>query len=247
MGVSRVLCWFSCGAASAVAAKMAIEKYRPRAEVLYCDTLKYEHPDNVRFMADVSRWLGQEIKVLRSEKYADIFDVFEKTRFLVGPKGKAFCTTELKKRVRFVYQRPDDIHVFGYTAEEGKRVSRFREQNFEEAEFPLFESGTTKEMCHEIIAAVGIEQPAMYRLGYRNNNCIGCVKVGMAYWNKIRRDFPEVFNRMADLERRLGATILSKREKNQPRRRLYLDELDPNADRGLVEREIECGVICKST
>lgn len=37
----RVLVWFSCGAASAVAAKLAVDKYRnDSVEVLYCDTLK---------------------------------------------------------------------------------------------------------------------------------------------------------------------------------------------------------------
>ncbi len=61
--MSRVLCWFSCGAASAVATKLAIETYGDRCEVLYCDTLKYEHPDNARFMADVQNWVGKEIKI----------------------------------------------------------------------------------------------------------------------------------------------------------------------------------------
>ena len=36
-------------------------------------------------------------------------------------------------------------------------------------------------------------RPLMYDLGYPNNNCIGCVKGGMGYWNHIRKDFPEVF------------------------------------------------------
>ena len=34
----RVVSWFSCGAASAVAAKMALEKFGPDVEVVYCDT-----------------------------------------------------------------------------------------------------------------------------------------------------------------------------------------------------------------
>ena len=240
----RVLAWFSCGSASAVAAKLAVEKYGPAAEIVYCDTLKYEHPDNVRFMKDVERWIGHPITVLKSSRFADIYDVFERRRFLVGPRGAAACTVELKKRVRFEYQRPTDLHTFGYTAEEGNRVERFRAQNFEDAWFPLHEAGITKARCHEIIQEAGIEKPAMYRLGYRNNNCIGCVKGGMGYWNKIRRDFPAAFARMAALERELGATILSKRGKGQARGRLYLDELDPSAGRAEPEPEMDCGVLC---
>ena len=41
----------------------------------------------------------------------------------------------------------------------------------------------------------------MYDMGYPNNNCIGCVKGGMGYWNHIRKDFPEVFDSRAKLER----------------------------------------------
>lgn len=236
----RVLAWFSCGSASAVAAKLAIEKYGSAVEVLYCDTLAYEHPDNARFMRDVSKWLGKEITILRSEKFTDIFDVFRKRRFIVGPRG-APCTTELKKRVRFKYQRPDDRHVFGLTAEECDRADRMREQGVEDFEFPLIDAGITKRRCHEIIGAAGIEQPAMYRLGYNNNNCVGCVKGGMGYWNKIRRDFPESFERMAKVEREIGASILSMEDG----RRLYLDELTPEHDEGQLEMSFECGVLCE--
>jgi hypothetical protein len=62
--------------------------------------------------------------------------------------------------------------------------------------------------------------PAMYQLGYRNNNCIGCVKGGIGYWNKIRRDFPEAFDRMAKAERAIGRKLFK-------REGVYLDELDP--------------------
>jgi 3'-phosphoadenosine 5'-phosphosulfate sulfotransferase (PAPS reductase)/FAD synthetase len=85
---ARVLAWFSCGAASAVAAKLAIEKYGDKVELLYCDTLKYEHPDNIRFLHDVEQWLGKKIKIMGSKKYTDIFDVFRKTGWLVGPGGQ---------------------------------------------------------------------------------------------------------------------------------------------------------------
>lgn len=74
--MSRHIAWFSCGAASAVAAKLAVEKYGSKCEVVYCDTLASEHPDNRRFFADVERWLGRPIRVIRSDKYATIDDVF---------------------------------------------------------------------------------------------------------------------------------------------------------------------------
>lgn len=247
--MSRVLAWFSCGDASAVAAKLAVQKHGDRCEVIYCDTAKYEHPDNARFMQDVSAWLGVPIKVLRSLEYEDIYDVFHRTGWLVGPKG-ARCTTELKKRVRMDYQRPDDLHVFGYTSDEPWRVFQLRQQNPEiYVEFPLIEAGVTKAECHERIRQAGIALPAMYLLGYKNNNCRGCVKGGSGYWNKIRVDFPDVFAKMAATERAIGAAIC----KVEPtidgvRQRIpvYLDELPPDAGRYEDESDIECGVLCLS-
>lgn len=239
----RRLAWFSCGAASAVAAKYAVNKYGDDCEVLYCDTLKYEHPDNARFMADVSKWLGREIKILKSNKYTDIFDVFDKTGWLVGPGG-ARCTTELKKMVRVAYQKPTDVHVFGFTADELKRVYRFNAENPDlSAEFPLVDNGINKADCYRILQENGIELPAMYKLGYNNNNCIGCVKGQSGYWNKIRVDFPETFAKMAAQERKMNVAINKKYVKGE-RVRVFLDELDPRAGKMSIEPDIECGVLC---
>jgi hypothetical protein len=244
---SRVLAWFSCGSASAYAAKLAVEKYGDRCEVLYCDTLEFEHPDNRRFLSDVERWIGKPVKILKSDKYENIYDVFRKTRWLIGPKG-ARCTTELKKNVRKAYQTVDDLHVFGFTHDEGHRIKQMREENPEiDAEFPLYASGITKADCHRAVADAGIERPAMYRMGYKNNNCIGCVKGGSGYWNKIRRDFPEAFERMAKMERELDAAICKKegvKDGKRWRKRVFLDELPPNVGRYKTEPDIECGVLC---
>ncbi len=244
--MSRVLCWFSCGAASAVATKLAIETYGDRCEVLYCDTLKYEHPDNARFMADVQNWVGKEIKILKSEKYADIFDVFDKTGWLIGPGG-ARCTTELKKLVRRAYQRDDDLHVFGLTADEGKRITQFEANNPElQCVWNLRDMGVRKQHTLWALKECGIEMPSMYRLGYKNNNCIGCVKGQSGYWNKIRVDFPEAFARMAAQERKMDVAICKSYAGDGKRKRVFLDELQPGTGRYEAEPDIECGVVCVS-
>lgn len=240
---NRVLAWFSCGDASAVAAKLAVDKYGDRCEVLYCDTFAYEHPDNLRFFADVERWLGRSIIILRSREYKDIYDVFRKTRWLVGPSG-CRCTTELKKVPRMEYQRPDDTHVFGFTMEEQGRVDRFYQQNPELiVEFPLIEAGYTKNHCHHIVRDAGIELPAMYRW-FDNNNCIGCPKGGKKYWSKIRRLFPEHFAKMAAMERELDVAICKSEGPGRERIRVFLDELPPDVGQYPEEAPIECGVLC---
>lgn len=85
-----------------------------------------------------------------------------------------------------------------------------------------------------------IEIPAMYKMGYNNNNCIGCVKGGMGYWNKIRKDFPGVFNEVAQIERDVGATCLKDKDG-----RIFLDEL-PTWRGGTIEEIIpDCSLICQ--
>lgn len=231
----RVLVWFSCGAASACSAKITL-KYFPEAEVLYCDTLAYEHPDNVRFMKDVENWIGKEIKILKSKKYKDIFDVFDKTGWLVG-KGMARCTHELKRAVREEYQEPNDIHILGFSGDEQDRVESFILKSPEiYVSFPLIDEKLDKQLCLYMLMDAGIELPVMYKLGYRNNNCIGCVKGGKGYWNKIRIDFPEAFERMAKQERKMNQKIFD----------VFLDELDPEEGNFWSEYDTECGVICNT-
>jgi hypothetical protein len=231
--MTRRVVWFSCGAASAVAAKLTLAKH-PDA-VIARVVIPSEHPDGDRFAAVCQKWFNSEIVNLKSDRYADTWDVWEKRRFLVGPKG-ALCTTELKKMVRHKFQRADDIQVFGYVSGEEHRAERFREQNFEVIlETPLIASGLTKSDCLALIERAGIRLPAMYALGYENNNCIGCVKGGMGYWNKIRRDFPATFERMAKLERTIGRSVINE---------VFLDELDPRAGRYQDEPNIECSLLC---
>lgn len=242
--MSRTICWWSAGAASTAATYLA-KTEEPDAVVAYCDTSSTEHPDNLRFLDDCCQVFSWSIERLRSENYADTWDVFSKTRYLVGPYG-ARCTVELKKNVRRAYQRPGDVQVFGFTVEEEKRALRFEKNNPDiDTWFPLIDEGWGKQQCLNLLAEHGIELPAMYRLGYRNNNCIGCVKGGAGYWNKIRVDFPEVFDRMARVERALGVTI-NKSRKGGERKRVYLDQLPPDAGRYESELDIECGVGCQT-
>lgn len=90
-----------------------------------------------------------------------------------------------------------------------------------------------------MIERAGLRLPAMYELGYRNNNCVGCPKGGLGYWNKIRVDFPVHFGRMAELERDLNYAC--HHDEKGP---IFLDELDPGRGDYPTEEEIECSLLC---
>lgn len=250
-GSNRVVIWFSCGATSAVAAKLAI-RMRPDAEffVVYIDTGS-EHPDNARFLADVSRWIDRPIETIRSERYADTWAVFEDRKYIAGIAG-APCTLALKKAVRERWEKEHEwtvweSQVFGFDADESDRAQRFLESQPEVRLWtPLIMKGLAKDACLLKIQEAGIELPTMYKLGYRNNNCIGCVKGNAGYWNKIRRDFPETFKRMADMERRLGARICQATI-DGVRQHVSLDDLPLDAGRYSDEPPISCGLLCQET
>jgi hypothetical protein len=228
------VCWISAGVSSFVAGwlvKNDVDRF------IYID-VENQHPDSIRFVKDCEKVLGKEIEILRSH-YHSVENVISAFRFINGVYG-AKCTEVLKKRVRkeWEYQHRDYeiTYVWGFDCTEKHRANRLEETMIEfHHEFPLIEKGLTKEDAHGILATLGIKRPLMYDLGYKNNNCIGCVKGGMGYWNKIRVDFPDVFQRMAALEREVGHSCLNG---------IYLDELQP--DRGRIEEEVmeECSIMC---
>lgn len=231
--MSRHIIWFSCGVASAIAAKkyLAVE---PRAQLVRI-ALDNEDEDNNRFAREWAEHLGREITELRSTEYKDCWDVWERTRWLNGPGG-ARCSVELKKKVRQEFQRINDIQVFGYTSDEKQRAKVFAYNNPEiDLRLPLINGSYTKLDCFRILASTGIEPPLRYRQGYDNANCVGCVKGGMGYWNKTRIDNPEVFERMSELEQRIGASCING---------VFLKDLDPQAGRHEDLVLPDCGLFC---
>lgn len=249
--IDRVVVWFSAGVTSAVALKLALDKYRGSLPVVaaYCDTGS-EHEDNARFMRDVEQWLGVTVVVLRGN-YSDTFAVYRSSGFIKNTFG-AKCTYELKKLPRRQFEQlATDLQVFGYDASEHGRAQRFMDNNPEvNTWFPLIDEGITKDEARHILKLGGIQEPITYSLGFNNANCLrtGCVKGGMGYWNHMRRVFPDTFWRMAALEREIGHAICSHEKRGPDGERVkvpvYLDELDPIAGNYNTEPAFQCGLFC---
>lgn len=199
----RIVCQFSCGAASAVATKITLAQH-PTAEILNAFLLE-EHPDNRRFAADCAGWFGKAITVLRDERDgASVIRHFRRRQFMMGPHG-APCSGALKRALLDRWKEPGDIMVLGFTAEEADRLDDFRERNPGRPVLaPLIDAGLTKEDCKAMVLRAGIALPTMYLLGYDNANCIGCVKGGEGYWRAIRVDFPDQFEANCLLQDEIG-------------------------------------------
>lgn len=174
--MSRILAQFSCGAASAVATKLALAQYGDRVHIVNA-FIKNEDDDNRRFLADCETWFGRTITVLRDVKYgADVIQVFRKVGFIKGPRGAA-CTTRIKRGLLQTFEQPGDVLVLGYTADEEWRYDDWVQRQPDRPIIaPLVERGLTKEDCKAMVERAGIVLPMQYRRGYANANCKVCVK-----------------------------------------------------------------------
>ena len=106
-----IVVWFSCGAASAVAAMITIDKYgKDNTVMIVNNPVEEEDSDNIRFMKDVESWLGYPVIQATNTKLPtnSAVDVWEKRKFMSSIHG-APCTLLLKKEARYEFERNNDI------------------------------------------------------------------------------------------------------------------------------------------
>jgi hypothetical protein len=220
---ARTLIWWSTGAASAVMAQLMLWR-NPEALIVRCETSN-EDPDNYRFEADIMRLLNRSMTLLKSDEYESVWDVWQKRRYMSGIKG-APCTAAMKIAPRLAFQRPTDLHAFGYTAD-AEDIDRFErlKENFPELDVRalLIEQGITKEACLALVEHWGVKLPRSYEMGFPNANCLGtgCVKATSPdYWSLYRFRFPANFARTATYAREIGARLTRIDNK-----RIFIDEI----------------------
>ena len=236
--------WFSCGAASAAALKLTVEKYGTKRVRAINQPIAEEHPDNRRFCRDVADWCGIEIEEFSASKYPDqsAVSVWSRRKAMVFPLG-APCTVHLKKEARAEWEdiNKPDWHVLGFSAEEKRRHDRFVLTERENVIPVLIDAGMTKSDCGDMIRRAGILLPEIYSLGFPNANCIGCVKAtSPTYWNHVRHVFPDVFHARARQSRQLGARLV-----RVAGERIFLDELNPNAEGRPMWTMPPCSLFCE--
>jgi hypothetical protein len=241
-----IVVWFSCGAASAVAAQRTIEKYGSFCNVRVVNNpVKEEDDDNRRFLLDIEQWLGIDIEIAINPSFPECSaeEVWSRAKFMSSPFG-APCTKELKKKARQVWEQNNhaDWHVLGFTSEEQDRYDRFTLTERNNVLPVLINDTITKQTCVYMLEEAGIALPRIYQLGYPNANCIGCVKATSAtYWNHVRKVHPSIFDRRASQSREIGAKLV--RWKGE---RMFLDELPESAKGNSMKNlTFECGIFCE--
>lgn len=238
--------WFSCGAASAVAAKKTIEKYGN-----YCTVRVLNNPvieedeDDQRFLKDCEKWLGIKIEKVINPSYpsCSAVDVWDSRKYMSGIAG-APCTLMLKKNARYHWEKTNhaDWHVLGFTMDEKRRHERFILSERDNVIPVLIDEQISKGGCYNYLSNAGIEIPNIYKMGYPNANCIGCVKASSpTYWNHVRVQHPEIFASRAEQSKRIGAKLVVVKGE-----RMFLSDLDPDTKgRKMKDMDFECSIFCE--
>lgn len=225
----KTIGWISGGASSLLACLLA---KRDIDMFVYID-IPDQHEDTYRFLKDAEKLLDREIITLRNGMSVE--EICYRFPYFKNVYGFAKCSEVLKKRVRKDFEKKigETRNVWGFDANEKKRINRTKELQPDDL-FPLYEANLKKSDVHFILKEKGIKLPWMYEK-YKNNNCIGCIMGGKGYWNQIREDFPEVFQRRSAMERKIGASIING---------TYLDELKLGEGRNDAVMP-ECSIYCQ--
>jgi len=241
--MDTIACWFSNGAASAVAAKKIVDFFSKTHNILIVNNpIKEEDEDNLRFKRDVQEWIQHPIIEAVNKKYpsCSIVDVFNDRKYMSGIGG-APCTKILKKEARYQFEIDHEIdrHVLGFTFEEKSRSDRFMKFERSNVIPILVDERITKFDCFDILHKANIKRPRIYDFGFPNANCIGCVKAeSPTYWNLVRKIYPDVFNARCEQSRRIGCRLVKIKGEHR-----FLDELK-STDKGAPIKSWECGIFC---
>lgn len=204
-----IICWWSGGVTSAVACRLALDIWgSDRCRIIMIDT-KNEHPDTYRFKEELEKkYYGIEIEVITAigDTYDSIQDVWYKHKQLNTANG-AVCSYMLKRRVREKWEKENTFsaQVFGFEFEKkefNRAMALKLNHPHTNPKFPLLMYGCDKDYCIKEFERLNIKLPAPYRMGFNNNNCLqtGCISGGIGYWQKIQRELPELFEKMAKIE-----------------------------------------------
>lgn len=186
----------SGGKASAWCASWALRHYAPADVVLYFNDTGWEHPDLYRFLVDLERHFDKQIT--RDSDGRTPEELFYSERMMANSRVP-FCSRVLKARRLQQFCQAGDVLIFGIGYAERHRAVRIAQvyAGLDKAltvRFPLISEGMTPGAVDDWLRYTGIEEPALYRLGFAHNNCSGgCVRAGKGQWVHLLRTLPDVY------------------------------------------------------
>jgi 3'-phosphoadenosine 5'-phosphosulfate sulfotransferase (PAPS reductase)/FAD synthetase len=174
---------------------------------VFCD-VGWESPLTMAYVEEINQQiLGGRLVVLKSRKYSrGMVD-------LVAGKGRVpsakarFCTDFLKVRpmIEFIAAQNDEVTLYqGFRREESHARSCLPIKQWSE-DFdcyvvrPLLD--WTKDQCFALLSKHGVKPNPLYLLGAKRVGCFPCVLITHGELRRLSRSCPEIWDRMAELER----------------------------------------------
>jgi 3'-phosphoadenosine 5'-phosphosulfate sulfotransferase (PAPS reductase)/FAD synthetase len=188
-----------------------MEQGVPNLVLVFCDT-HWEHPATYRYAYEFAQAVGLRLRVVDSEGMVNL--CLRKKR---APSTRVrFCTQELKLKpferyVKTLHEQGFDTVVWiGVRAEESPARAKMPESEHSdyydcEVRRPIL--GYTIDDVKAIHARHGLELNPLYKLGMGRVGCMPCIMANKDELKSIADRFPEVFDKVADLEDKLGRTF----------------------------------------
>lgn len=140
----------------------------------------------------------------------NIWETFKDDRFL-GNSRLAPCTKNLKQKTAKKWIKdnfkPDECILYlGIDWTEEHRTTAPRKHwNPYKVDYPLLEPPLLdKEQMKRELAAINIELPYLYKLGFSHNNCGGlCVRGGQGHWAQVLEYLPDRYDLAEKKEKEL--------------------------------------------
>lgn len=215
----KALVFYSGGAGSWAAAKMASEEFGVENTTLLFTDTKIEHPDLYVFLRAGAKKLGCRLIELADGRTP--FEVFRDVR-VIGNTRMDPCSRILKRELaeKFINENCDPEYttlVFGIDTFEYHRFDdgngrgvrpRYAAKGWPHAkclgDYGIF----TKPFVFSMIADAGLDLPELYRRNFPHNNCGGaCVKAGRSQWALLLKEFPETYTKWEEDEEELQKLI----------------------------------------
>ena len=212
----------------------------PLDEVIYCDT-GMEFPqmvEHINRLEAIFRDAGIKFTRLKGEKSFEylLFEYQPKRRntALVNRKGKGWpgpiarwCTGELKQKVVSKYfkelrSRKTVIQLVALAADEEYRLERKNNQD-PNHRHPLVEWGWTEADCLNYCYAEGFDWGGLYDL-FRRPSCWCCHLQPLAEFRVLWKNFPDLWERLKDMEHRTWNTFKESYTVDQLETRFQFEE-----------------------
>ncbi len=191
-----------------------LEEEMPVDIILFCDTgLEFEAM--YRHIDKLERYIGRPITRLKSGKSFEYLFFDHMTRrknpelegrhgySWAGPRNR-WCTAMLKTRIidrylREISKEYNIVQCIGIAADEPHRIHEFR--------YPLVEWGMTEADCLTYCKERGFDWDGLYDIFHRVS-CWCCPLQSLEELRKLRRHFPELWERLRYMDRHTWRTFL---------------------------------------